>query len=332
MKPARLLVPITALILSAFGCVGQPDALDDESASQEVAAATLTFSRDFTQRASTTLRAGADVRVVYDADRLPGCRGGDMGAVPQWAITGFARIADGPVVSFPVAGLNAPTTVPTVALDRAGELQVWFQATSRWGCSAFDSNYGNNYRFTVAQPANAPDWVGNGNWVLTRATCSGGPCDNDRNPLTSVFDYGTGARQRAAIRSIYFEVYKAGVTDRDNPDLWRQLDVQVLSRPVATTQAWRSQYVRLDGRAGNNARYAVLLRELDPLGENTVTRREDCPAAPLTLSADGMYVSTELDYYLRVNGVEYRPAPGQAFRGRFSQYRGLFAPCLAARP
>jgi hypothetical protein len=266
---------------------------------------------------------------VYDAARLPGCRAGDQGGIPQWSLTGFARIADGPVVTFPVAGLNAPASAPTIALDRVGELQVWFQATNRYGCSEFDSNYGHNYRFAVALPANAPSWVGNGNWVVSRATCAAGPCDADRNALTNEFDYGTWARQRAAIRAIYFEVYKSGVTDFDNPDLWRQLDVQVLSRPVGSAATWRSQYVRFDGRAGNNARYGLLLREFDPLGENTITDRANCPAASLALSPDGQYVTTELDYYFRVNGVEYRPAAGGAFRGRFSQYRGLFEVCLS---
>ena len=54
-----------------------------------------------------------------------------------------------------------------------------------------------------------------------------------------------------------------------------------------------------------------------------------CPAVTLTRSADGMYVSTELEYYFRVNGAEYRPTPSTAFRGRFTQYRGLFDVCLA---
>lgn len=328
MGPLHRLALVTTLVLSAFGCVGQPDALDEGASSQAVTTPTLTFAGDFTQRASTTLRLGQSARVAYDPARLPGCRG-DQGGVPQWSITGYARIADGPVVSFPVAGLNAPTTAPTIDLDRVGELQMWFHATNRWGCSAYDSSFGNNYRFSVELPPNAPSWVGNGNWVVSRATCATGPCDADRHALTESFDYGTWARQRAAIRAVYFEVYKAGTTDRDNPDLWRELDVQVLSRPVGGTGSWRSQYVRLDGRAGNNARYAILLRELDPLGENTVTRREDCPAAPLTRSADGMYVSTELEYFVRVNGVEYRPSPGGAFRGTFTQYRGLFDLCLA---
>lgn len=320
---------LVALFFGAFGCVGQPAELADESSSQEATSPTITFAADFTQRASTTLRSGDTARIVYDAARLSACRAGDMGGIPQWSVTGFARIADGPVVTFPVAGLNAPSATPTVALDRAGELQVWFQATNRYGCSQYDSNYGNNYRFTVALPANAPGWVGNGNWVISRATCTGGPCDADRTALTTAFDYGTWARQRAAIRSIYFEVWKEGVTDRDNPDLWRQLDVQVLSRPAGSTQPWRSQYVRLDGRTGNNARYGLLLRDFDPLGENTVTDRANCPAVPLALSPDGMTVTTTLEYFFRVNGVEYRPAPAQTFRGSFTQYRGLFEVCLA---
>lgn len=329
MAHLHRLTLVSALVFSAFGCVGQPDELAGDESSQEASSVTITFARDYTQHASTTLRVGQRARIVYDAARLTGCGAGSMGGVPQYAITGFARIADGPVVTFPVAGLNAPSSAPSIALDRTGELQVWFQSTNRYGCSAYDSNLGANYRFPVALPANAPGWVGNGAWVISRATCSGGPCDADRRPLTTAYDYETWARQRAAVRSIYFEVYKAGVTDRDNPDLWRQLDVQVLSRPAGSARPWRSQYVRLDGRAGNNARYAMPLRDLDPLGENTVTSRASCPAVTLTRSPDGMYVSAELEYYFRVNGAEYRPAPGAAFRGRFTQYRGLFDVCLS---
>lgn len=329
MADLHRLTCIAALVFSTFGCLGQPDDLGDEATSQEASSATITFARDYSERASTTLRVGQRARIVYDAARLPGCRAGAMGGVPQYAITGYARIADGPIVTFPVAGLNAPSSPPSIALDRTGELQVWFQATSRYGCSEYDSDHGRNYRFPVALPANAPGWVGNGAWVISRSTCSSGPCASDRRPLTTAYHYDTRARQRAAVRSIYFEVYKAGVTDRDNPDLWRQLDVQVFSRPVGTSRPWRSQYVRLDGRAGNNARYGMLLRELDPLGENTLTRRADCPAVTLTRSPDGMYVSTELEYYFRVNGVEYRPSASQGFRGRFTQYRGLFDVCLA---
>lgn len=99
--------------------------------------------------------------------------------------------------------------------------------------------------------------------------------------------------------------------------------------PGNGTRPWRAQYVRFDGRAGNNARYGMLLRDLDPLGENTITSRASCPAFTLTRSADGMYVSAELEYYFRVNGAEYRPTPSTAFRGRFTQYRGLFDVCLA---
>lgn len=326
-SPHRLTL-LAGVLLGSFGCAAQPEAPGDAVDSQEVATVTLSFAANFTQRASTTLRVGQRARIVYDASRLAACRG-EQGGVPQWSITGYARLGDGETVSFPVAGLMAPQAAPTIPLDRAGELQVWFQNNNRWGCNAFDSDYGRNFRFRVALPANAPGWVGDGAWVLSRETCNGAACDAGRRPLTTPFDYDTWARQRAAIRAVFFDVWKAGVTDRDNPDLWRQLDVQVLSRPAGTALPWRARYVRFEARVGNNARYAIPMRDLDPLGENTVTRREDCPTAPLTRSEDGTYVRAELEYFVRVNGVEYRPAAGGTFRARFTQHRGLFDVCLA---
>jgi len=37
-------------------------------------------------------------------------------------------------------------------------------------------------------------------------------------------------------------------------------------------------------------------------------------------SADGQYVSLDVEYYLVVNGGELRPAPGAAYVGNFLDY------------
>jgi hypothetical protein len=54
-----------------------------------------------------------------------------MGGVPQCAVTGFARIADGPLPSFRVPGRDAPSSPPSIALDRAGEVHVGFRVVAR---------------------------------------------------------------------------------------------------------------------------------------------------------------------------------------------------------
>ena len=209
----------------------------------------------------------------------------------------------------------------------AGRLEMWFQVSNRWGCNAWDSNYGNNYRFTVQADPRAPGWVGDGAVVISRATCGNGlACDADRRAITSQWTYETWARQRAAIRVVTFDVWKQGVTDRDNPDLWRQLDVQLRYR-FGRTGAFAMRHVNFERRVGNNARYAVDLRGVDPLPDFPALTA--CPAAPLTASPDGALVSTTFEYYFTVNGTEYRPSATGVFQGVFTNYKTpLLATCL----
>jgi hypothetical protein len=117
------------------------------------------------------------------------------------------------------------------------------------------------------------------------------------------------------------------VTDFDNPDLWRELDVRMHYR-YRHDGPWQERYVSFDGRVGNDARYAVdLRRELDPLAGRTRTAPEDCPDADLSLTRDGFYVEAEAEYYFTVEATELRRADGAAFSGIFRDYVGLYAPC-----
>jgi hypothetical protein len=289
---------------------------------------TITFRADWTQTVSGTLVAGRPLRVVYDPARLPQCRGTVQGN-PAWAITGYFRLNDGAVQRFSpqLLGGSSPQTSPVSLPNTAGRLEMWFQVTNRWGCNAWDSAYGRNYGFLVQPDPRAPGWVGDGAVVISRGTCQGGvACDRDRRPLTEGFVYETWARQRAALRVVNFDVWKAGVTDRDNPDLWRQLDVRMHYR-FGSVGSFQMRYVDFERRVGNNARYGVDLRALDPLPD--FPARTSCPPVPLTPSPDGTMVSTVMEYYFTVNGTEYRPSPTGFFRGVFSNYKTpLLASCL----
>ena len=95
-------------------------------------------------------KAGTTAKVIYDANRLPGCRG-DYNGKPGWTITGFYQLNGGPVQNFWVAGFSSVTNppAPSIPLSTAGALSVWFQVTNRWGCSEYDSNFGANYAFSI---------------------------------------------------------------------------------------------------------------------------------------------------------------------------------------
>jgi hypothetical protein len=115
-----------------------------------------------------------------------------------------------------------------------------------------------------------------------------------------------------AITNLCFQVYQPGLTDHDDPELWTKLDVSIRWRGDAQN-VWHTQSVNFDRRVGNDARYALSWRELDPF------RPYHCPDVPTT--TDEMYVHARLDYYIVVNGYELRPAPGGAYTGFFVDYK-----------
>jgi hypothetical protein len=115
---------------------------------------------------SAPLVPGGQVKILYDTDRLPGCRGNANDGGPGWAVTGYYQLNDGTVGSFFAGGRPSfPGQSPEAVLDlpEDGSLALWFQITSLWGCSEWDSNYGNNHRFDVGSPR----IVFSGNWTTT---------------------------------------------------------------------------------------------------------------------------------------------------------------------
>ena len=332
MKPAWIGLALTGALI---GCAAPSDGAREDAAigASEAAlgeAGTLTFGADFQVKVTGTLEKGKKVRVAYDESRLTACRG-DFAGHPGWSITGYWKVGSGDVHSFEAGGFSpsSGTEPPVLTLDQSGDLQIWFQNSSRWGCNAYDSNFGSNYHFAVNPAATDPGWLGNVRSVMSRQTCKG-PCESDMRPVTGELLFDTWTRQRAAIRAIFFEAWKDGVTSFDNADLWKQLDVQVHSR-VSGSGPFTTAYVGFDRRTGNNARYALDLGALDPVpGRVTITKKSDCPSFALSAPAEngGQYVEVALELYFTVNGVELRPAPGAAYRVRYQNYKGLYAPCV----
>jgi len=336
MKLSLIVAGLALISAAGIGCSTPVDDGADgaEIGTSEAAlgeAGTLTFGADFQVRVSGTLEKGKKLRVAYDASRLTACRGEQNGK-PAWTITGFYKIGGGAVRSFEAGGFSpsSGTNEPVLALDASGDLQIWFQNNNRWGCNAFDSAFGANYHFAVKPAASEPGWVGNVRSVTSRATCNdGGVCDADLQALDTVaVNYDTWTRQRAAIRGIYFEVWKDGVTNWDNPDLWRQLDVKVHSR-VGSAGAFKTSYVTFERRIGNNARYAAPLAPLDPIpGQFTLTNAADCPSPIHAVPSGGEpFVETTVELYFTVNGVEVRPSNGGTYRVKYVNYKAPYAIC-----
>jgi hypothetical protein len=323
-----------ALTLAALGCAppGSSELAEEELALDEDAleTATIRFAADWSETVDGELRAGASARIVFDPARLPRCRG-TQGGIPQWSIgaSWLLRGTDGSEHrgSGTVAGLNAGSPV-VVDLPVAGELSVWFELTDRWGCHEYDSNFGEDYVFDVGGPEGAPGWVGNAASVISRATCDGGyACEASRVPLENGFRFDTWARQRAAIAGVYFDVWEEGVTDRDDAEIWREVDAQVHVR-FDGQEATTMRYADFLRRVGNDARFELRLRTIDPFhAMPSQVPADGCPDVALELSEDGFYVRTSVEITFSADGVDLAPASG-SYVGVFEDYASPYAACL----
>ncbi len=293
----------------------------DDAVCAPPAGPTLHFGADWSVTQTGPVEAGKSVIVDYDLTRLPECRTGYAGRA-AWNIEAVALFTPMNVqqaatvldtsasTSSTWVGKPATFQVPAGATG----MQLWFHNTDRGGCNRYDSNFNRNYRFDVVSDvgaAPAPTWMGNVTAVLSRGAsrrCEGATA------FGSTLAFGTWARQRAAITDLCFEVYQPGLTDRDNPDLWRQLDVKVEARYRGASQG-TTMFLPIIDRVGNNARYAVDLRAFDPFiwgrclnGVPTTTVEENGQAM--------LQATAEL--VLTVNGHPLRPQGGDAFRVVYS--------------
>jgi hypothetical protein len=275
---------------------------------------TIRFDASGEPSMSGAIAPEADVVVHYDLSRLSTCRATHNGH-PGWSTSAFARfLPGGAVVEAQVVRHGGGGSDPAPARFRvaagATRMELWFRNTDVSGCEAWDSRLGQNYGFEVTEGARVrPDWIGDVGVTISRSAswaCEGAAA------IGSEITYGTWARSRAAVTSLCFEVYEPGVTDRENPDIWRDLDVQVHSRSDRS-KPFTSAWVSLAGKDGDNAVYAVDLRGLDPFRPFHCT---DAPTTSFTIGSEP-YVRAEVELYMSVNGVELRPQGEQVFRVRY---------------
>jgi uncharacterized protein YraI len=109
------------------------------------------FEADYSESVSGPIRAGDQLVIHYATERLDECAGTYM-ATAAWGITGYYQVDGGAVKSLSVARADGPDLVPTdpeITVPRGSDLAVWFEATSRWGCHAYDSNLNANYHYEI---------------------------------------------------------------------------------------------------------------------------------------------------------------------------------------
>lgn len=131
-----------------------------KAAAAENAGAVLNFEAGWRQTQSGLIRQGEVLTVKYDPERLTACRGTYRGGTIWDLFANVRFFPSGETIresfidhSSPHGVPDTPKIVPVeirIPAD-ASDAEIWFQNTNAWGCSAFDSQFGSNYRFTVDQ-------------------------------------------------------------------------------------------------------------------------------------------------------------------------------------
>jgi hypothetical protein len=153
------------------------------------------------------------------------------------------------------------------------------------------------------------------------------PCNDGQTPLVDTVHYDDYVRQRATIRNVCFEVWSPGVTDWDNPEFWKQLDVQVFYR-FGREGEFQHAYVNSIDRRGNNRRYAWAVDwNLDPLGQSQSLAAIKAPLEILSETETAAAVRANLEFYFVINGRSLRPAWDETYVVQFDGY--AYKPQLA---
>jgi hypothetical protein len=85
--------------------------------------------------------------IVYDTSRLPSCRATTDG-VNAWGITAFVSPDGGDAIQVQLPSQTGIVSAP-FEIPYASNLAFWFEAQDDAGCTQWDSNYGQNFPFTV---------------------------------------------------------------------------------------------------------------------------------------------------------------------------------------
>lgn len=156
--PKKMLL-LLALAISMAACGTETTSASESAAeSDNTSDATLKLTGDFQTALVGRAKAGSALRVEYALERLPQCRGNLGGGAPGWNITGYYSENGAAAKTFEVSeltpdGKDRVAKPARIKLENGGDLALWFQVTNRWGCSEYDSQFGQNFHVDVEGPA-----------------------------------------------------------------------------------------------------------------------------------------------------------------------------------
>lgn len=237
----------------------EPAVASNESAlDQALPRATLEFRADGQNVQRGVIVAGGKLTIDYELSRLAQCFGSTYQGSPAWSTSTYARFSPGGqtvtgLVTQPVyePGVGTRIAKRTVDLDvpsGATGLELWF-ATGGVSCEThWDSDFGKNFRFSVASDAPAVSWAGSWGSLISRGCMPGDRLPSVPEPLV----YDSWIAQRATCRFIEADVYVPGITD--GADVRPELVLAEVEHQRDGGRAERASLAFV-GRVGNNYRF-----------------------------------------------------------------------------
>jgi hypothetical protein len=113
--------------------------------------ATLGFGQDWSFTQTADVHAGDQIVVHYAPQRLQQCQA-ETNEMAAWGITLHWQVDGGTVHDVSAARPNGTFLAPAdpiITVPRGHYLAMWFEATSIYGCHAYDSDYGANYHVSI---------------------------------------------------------------------------------------------------------------------------------------------------------------------------------------
>ena len=239
MKPF-FISPAMVLLLA---CGASPEtASESAKATTSAPGATIEFAKDWSVTQTGTIAPAESLTFRYDLSRLSKCRAVEYGQ-PAWAVLAYVSFdgrAPTALVLAPQNGVTSGVVEQTIPVPVASDVALWFHASDDHGCVEWDSQFGQNFHFSIAK-SQRPTIRFGGDWQNR--------VDGAVGPGTVLVDYDTS---RAPCHSTYNGNDAYGVT------MYASIDGQ-----TPTTQ---SMVTQVDARNFATPRYVSL-----PQGDHTLS-------------------------------------------------------------
>jgi hypothetical protein len=142
----------SAVALAVSACGG--DGGIASRAQADTSGATFVFDGSWGFHGEGTPAPGAVGTISYDNSRLPHCRA-TQDSVAAWAIVAFVSADGGDPIQIPLPSVEGVVSA-AFEIPWASDLAFYFHATDDGGCSEWDSDYGQNFHFSIAQVTTEP--------------------------------------------------------------------------------------------------------------------------------------------------------------------------------